>query len=303
MTTNKTLVCVVGPTAVGKTATAIELANYCNAEIISADSRQFYKEISIGTAKPTREELSQAKHHFVDFLPLDSDYSSGKFEREALQFLKNYFEQKDICICAGGSGLYVNALLYGFDDLPSSDEERKSIQGKMEREGFAALQQELKSLDPDHFASMDISNTQRVMRAIEVCRVSGKKYSELRTISKKKRPFNIIILGLNREREELYNRINHRVDLMLQDGLLDEVKSVHDRKHLNSLQTVGYREFFSYLDGEHDLEEAIRLVKRNTRRFAKRQLTWFNRYEGIEWFTPDDLSSIKDRLKNHLDLD
>lgn len=286
----KTVIFVVGPTAVGKTKFAIDLANHFRADIISADSRQFYKDIGIGTAKPTVEELSQATHHFVDFLPIEASYSSGQFEKDSLAFLQEYFIKKDICICAGGSGLYVNSVLYGFDELPSSDKIREAIQFKFKSEGLSALQKELKELDPEHYSTMDIHNSQRVMRALEVCLSSGRKYSDLRTNSIKKRPFNSVILGLNRDREELYGRINMRVDQMFTEGLEEEARNVFPKRECNSLQTVGYRELFSYFSGEIDLQEATRLIKRNTRRFAKRQVTWFKRYDGIEWFHPEELS-------------
>ena len=292
MSSFKTVIFIVGPTAVGKTSLAIDLANELGCEIISADSRQFYKDISIGTAKPSAEELSKAKHHFIDFLGLQELYSAGDFERDALSFLEDYFQNNSVCICAGGSGLYVSALLYGLDDLPSSKSIRAELNEFYLNEGIEALQRELKEKDPEHYAAMDIHNKHRLIRALEVCRASGEKYSQLRTSSKKERPFKSIILGLNRDREELYDRINRRVDIMLDDGLLDEVKSVMPMKHINALQTVGFREIFASYDGEYDMDEAIRLVKRNSRRFAKRQVTWFKRYEEIMWFNPQDYNSI-----------
>lgn len=292
MSSLKTVIFIVGPTAVGKTSVAIDLANELGCEIISADSRQFYKNISIGTAKPSAEELSKAQHHFIDFLPLQELYSAGDFERDALSFLEDYFQNNSVCICAGGSGLYVSALLYGLDDLPFSESIRAELNEFYLNEGIEALQRELKEKDPEHYADMDIHNKQRLIRALEVCRATGAKYSKLRTSSKKERPFKSIILGLNRDREELYDRINRRVDIMLDDGLLDEVKSVMPMKHINALQTVGYREIFASYDGEYDMDEAIRLVKRNSRRFAKRQVTWFKRYEEIMWFNPQDYNSI-----------
>ncbi len=292
MSSTKTLIFVVGPTAVGKTSVAIDLALEYKCEIISADSRQFFKDIAIGTAKPSDQELAVIKHHFVDFLDLGESYSAGQFEKEAMSFLEGYFQENDICICVGGSGLYVNALMFGLDDLPSSPSVRSEIIELYEKEGLVALQRKLEELDPEHYASMDAQNKQRVMRALEVCMASGVKYSELRSLSKKDRPFKSIVIGLNRDREELYDRINKRVDLMLEEGLLEEVKSVYPRKSLNSLQTVGYKEFFNHFDGEYDKEEAIRLVKRNSRRFAKRQITWFNKYETIQWFKPSKKAAI-----------
>jgi len=287
---------VVGPTAVGKTKVALELAKHFNTEILSSDSRQIFQEISIGTAKPTAEELSIATHHFVDFLSINDNYNAGQFEKEAISFLDNFFKTKDICVCAGGSGLYMNALLYGLDDLPTDKNVRDKWNSALKAKGLEFLQSELKKVDPIHYASMDIHNPQRLIRALEVCEISGKKYSELRQNTQKKRDFMPILIGLNREREELYSRINLRVDLMMKAGLLDEVKSVYELKHLNSLNTVGYKEIFSFLDGDLKLEEAIELLKRNTRRFAKRQLTWFKKYEGLTWFHPDQLEEIIERI-------
>jgi tRNA dimethylallyltransferase len=248
--------------------------------------------LSIGTAKPTREELSVIRHHFVDFLSIKDNYSAGQFETEAISFLDDFFKKKDVCICAGGSGLYVNAIISGLDDLPSDSVVREKWNSALQSKGLKFLQEELKKLDSAHYHAMDIQNPQRVIRALEICEISGKKYSELRKNSDKKRSFIPIIIGLNRDRAELYERINQRVDQMMSQGLLDEVKSVCHLKHLNSLNTVGYKEIFKFFDGELSLEESVELLKRNTRRFAKRQLTWFKRYDSIKWFHPDYLADV-----------
>ena len=215
MGSKKTVIFIVGPTAVGKTSIAIELAKELGCEIVSADSRQFYKDISIGTAKPSSDELAQAKHHFIDFLPLQELYSAGDFERDALSFLETYFQNNNVCICTGGSGLYVSALLYGLDDLPFSESVRAELNELHVSDGIETLQKELKEIDPEHYAAMDIHNTQRLIRALEVCRISGEKYSKLRTSSKKERPFQSIVIGLNRDREELYDRINRSYESII----------------------------------------------------------------------------------------
>jgi len=274
---------IVGPTAVGKTSYAIEKAQSLNTQILSADSRQMYKHLNIGTAKPTPLERELVEHHFVDFLDLDVLYSAGQFERDALNFMEKYFRNNPDLVVAGGSGLYVNALLNGLDDLPRSEKIRSELNLKLEIEGKSALQRLLKAKDPEHFEDMDIENSQRLVRALEVCMITGSKYSELRTSKKVKRPFKINLLGLTRERSELYDRVNQRVDLMMEAGFLDEAKALHSKSNLNSLKTVGYTELFSYLNGDITLSDAVELIKRNTRRYAKRQLTWFKRLEGIEW--------------------
>ena len=284
---DKHLISIVGPTAIGKTALAIELAKKYDAEIISADSRQFFKEMNIGTAKPTPNELSQAKHHFVDNLSIHDYYSTGDFEREVIDFLDEYFKHKDVAIMCGGSGFYVMAVQDGIDDFPEiGPEVRENVIELYESEGIETLQKILKEKDPEHYNNMDIHNKQRLMRAVEICIGSGQKYSSFLIGKKLKRNFNSIKIGLTLDREEIYDRINKRVDLMMKAGLLDEVKNLYPHKELNSMQTVGYQEFFSHFDGDFDLDRAIELVKRNTRRFAKKQLTWFNKDKEINWFSP-----------------
>ena len=297
----KFLISVVGPTAIGKTATAIQLAQKYNAEIISADSRQFFREMSIGTAKPTSKELSQAKHHFVDNLSIHDYYSTGDFEREVIDFLDEYFKTNDVAILCGGSGFYVTAVLDGIDEFPDiSPQIREDVIALYEKEGIEALQAILSEKDPEHYANMDINNKQRLMRAVEICVGSGLKYSSFLIGKKLKRNFTPIKIGLTLEREEIYDRINHRVDIMMENGLLEEAKALEQHKNLNALQTVGYQEFFSYLNDEYDLDRAVELIKRNTRRFAKKQLTWFKKDEEIQWFSPLDPNKIEDFVNDKL---
>lgn len=289
----KTLIVVVGPTAIGKTALAIKLANHLNTEIISADSRQFFREMSIGTAKPTSAELAEAKHHFIDSHSMNDQYNVGDFEKDALDCLQTIFENHDYAILVGGSGLYINAVLYGFDQLPKASEElRKQLNQQLETEGIEPLQKQLKQLDPSYYAEVDLQNPQRVIRALEVCLSTGQPFSSLRNKGVKERDFNIILLGLNTDREILYQRINHRVDLMLKEGLLEEVKNLQDFQHLNALKTVGYTEIFHYLNNEWSYEHAIEKLKQNTRNFAKRQITWFKKNQDIVWFEPNETDKI-----------
>ncbi|SMO74396.1 tRNA (adenosine(37)-N6)-dimethylallyltransferase MiaA [Solitalea koreensis] len=291
--TSKTLIVIVGPTASGKTRMAIELAKHYKTEIISADSRQFFKEISIGTAKPSLEEQSQAPHHFINSHSIFDDINAGSFEREALIVIDKLFKTHDQLILVGGSGLYINAVCEGFDNLPKGDETiRTQLNKEFEENGIEPLQLRLKELDPEYYTSIDLSNSQRVIRALEVCLISGQPFSSFKSNIKKERPFNIIKIGINLDREELYNRINHRVDLMMEAGLLEEVKKVIVHKDTYALQTVGYTELFDYLEGKQSLERAIELIKQNTRRFAKRQLTWFNRDKNTVWFKPDEEENI-----------
>jgi len=289
----KTLIVVAGPTAVGKTALAIDLARHYHTDIVSADSRQFYREMSIGTAKPTDEELAQAKHHFVNSHSVTEDYNVGDFEQQGLEVLNQIFAEHDVAILAGGSGLYIKAICEGFDDLPSVNKFiRAELNTTLEEQGLAFLQQELKTADPVYYAQVDINNPQRVIRALEVIRETGQPFSSFRTASPRQRSFNIIKIGLNLPRELLYSRINQRVDDMVTQGLLEEVTSLLPYRGYNALNTVGYSEIFDYLDGIMDLPTAIALIKQNTRRFAKRQLTWFNRDKDMAWFEPGQVGEI-----------
>ena len=283
-TSAKTLHVVCGPTAVGKTAYSIDLAEQLKTEVISADSRQLYREIPIGTAQPSAEELARVKHHFIACRSVTEDYNAGMFEEDVLRKLEELFQKHDDVVMCGGTGLYIQAVVDGFDDLPKADPAvRTQIEDGYRSGGIEWLQEELKRLDPALYKVIDLKNKQRLMRAIEVCMVSGKPYSELRSGDKAVRPFQVKKIGLSMPREKLNDRINRRVDIMMHEGLLDEVKSVHQFKNANALQTLGYRELFEYLEGTCTLEEAVEKLKTNTRRFAKRQMTWFRRDDRIKW--------------------
>ena len=284
----KKLIVICGPTAVGKTSTSIALAKHLNCEIISCDSRQFFKEMSIGTAKPTIEEMDGIPHHFVGNLSIQEEYTAGRFEEEAIKKIAELHKTNEYVIMVGGSGLYVKAVVEGIDNIPGDSKIREELNLKLENEGIEVLQNQLKELDEDHYKTMDIHNTQRLVRAIEVCLTTGQSYSSLRLNEKKNRDFETDLFCINMDRDKLYERINLRVDLMLESGLLDEVKSLEQYKHINALKTVGYQEFYDSFDGKHNLEEAVELVKRNSRRYAKRQLTWFKRMGGIEFLEKDE---------------
>lgn len=282
---NKTLLAVVGPTAIGKTALGIKLANHFNTEILSADSRQFFKEMSIGTAVPSTEELNAANHHFIQHISINDTYNVGLFEADALSKLEHLFKNQEFAVLVGGSGLYVDAVISGLDDFPKVDIKiREELKEKLEYEGIESLQNEIKTLDPDHYKSMDINNPQRLIRALEICIGSGKPYSSFTAQKRVKRNFQSLKIGLAADRKLIYDRINKRVDLMVENGLIEEAKSLFDQRHLNALQTVGYRELFAHFEGKYDLETAISEIKKNTRRFAKRQLTWYRRDDSILWY-------------------
>jgi tRNA dimethylallyltransferase len=290
----KKLVVVLGPTAIGKTALAVGLAQHFQTEIISADSRQFFTELNIGVARPSLEELSAIPHHFINFISIQEHYSAGMFEADALQLLHQLFQQHDTVICCGGSMLYIDALLYGLDDLPSDKTIREQLQKTLETDGLEALVNQLHELDAEYYQTVDRQNPHRVLRALEVCLASGKKYSELRKASKAQRPFETIKIGLTSERTWLYERINKRVDIMFEQGLLEEVESVLPYQHLNALNTVGYKELFDHLNGKCSAAEAKELIKQHTRNFAKRQLTWWRRDNSIQWIEMDKTSSAMD---------
>ena len=295
----KTLVSVVGPTAVGKTAVAIQLARYFNTEIVSADSRQFYREMSIGTAKPDPQELAAVRHHFINSHAVDGVYSAGDFERDALSVLDILFQTHDVVVLVGGSGLFVRALTEGLDDLPQApDHIRQQLNTALAEEGLPALQNRLKAIDPVHYAQMDFQNPQRVVRALEVYETTGRSISEFQQQKQAARPFDVITIGLNSEREVLYNRINQRVDTMMEQGLLAEVQSLAAYRHHPALRTVGYAEIFDFLDEQYPLEEAVEKIKQNSRRYAKRQITWFKKYGNTHWFAPNELDKIIHFLHN-----
>ena len=296
----KTLITIVGPTAIGKTSLSILIASYFNTEIISCDSRQFYKEMTIGTAVPEKEELATVPHHFIQNRSIFEDYNVGAFERDALNVLDTLFEKHNTVVMVGGSGLYVKAVLEGLDDFPKIDPSiRLELKHILETEGIIPLQDRLKKLDVTTYNTIDIENPQRVIRALEICIGTNLPYSSYTGKLKKKRKFNSIIIGLNGEREKIYERINRRVDLMIEKGLLDEAQKLYPNKELNALQTVGYKELFSFFEEKITKDEAIQEIKKNTRRFAKRQLTWFNKDASIYWFdfetdTDNILKKIED---------
>ena len=297
----KTLIVIAGPTAIGKTALAIKIAQIYQTEIISADSRQFFKEMSIGTAKPNQQELAAIPHHFINSHAIHEEVSVGTFEKQAIAKIEELFQTHDVLVMVGGSGLYINAVLYGFDEIPKADERlRNQLNQKLESEGIESLQTQLKELDPTYFNEVDIHNPQRVIRGLEVCLTTRKPFSSFRKTQNKERNFKTIFIGLNTDREKLYERINLRVDLMMQDGLLEEVKSLQDSQHLNALKTVGYTEIFKFLKEEWSLEEAVNKIKQNTRNFAKRQLTWFRKSEDIVWFDPSKSKEMLDYLETIL---
>ena len=289
----KTLIVVVGPTAIGKTELAIQLAQHYQTEIISADSRQFFIETGIGTAKPSESELQAAKHHFINSHSVKSEFSVGDFEKEALWVIDQVLAKSPCAILVGGSGLYVNAVCDGFDSIPKpAGGVREKLNDIYTEQGITVLQEALNKADPEYYAQVDLSNPQRIIRALEVFETTGLPFSSYRKKDLASRPFNTIKIGLNTSREELYNRINRRVDEMMQKGLLEEVQSLLPYRDMNALKTVGYSELFDYLDGNATLTEAVDKIKQNTRRFAKRQLTWFNRQQDIKWFKPGETEEI-----------
>jgi tRNA dimethylallyltransferase len=296
-----TLVTIEGPTAVGKTALAIQVAQALNTEIISADSRQFYNELNIGVARPEPNELAAAKHHFIGFLPIEETYNAGAFERDALTLLQELFQSHDFVVCVGGSGLYVQALVQGLDEIPGSPEVREQLMKTLSEDGIEALQRQLKVADEAYFHEVDIQNPHRLIRALEVCIVTGKKYSELRLNKTTQRDFQVVPFAMDADRAWLYERINMRVDRMMEQGLLDEAKALFPKRHLNALNTVGYKELFDFIEGKTTLEEALNLIKQHTRNYAKRQLTWLRRNSELNWIEankPDEsLQRILEMLK------
>lgn len=290
----KTLIIIAGPTAVGKTALSIQLAKVYACPVISADSRQFYKEMNIGTAKPTSEEMQDVKHYFIDNISIHDTYNAGQYEREAIECIEQLFKEHEILILVGGSGLYINAILNGVDEFEVIPQEiREQLIKNYNEKGLSYLQEELKQRDEVYYNQVDLNNPQRIMRALEVCIHNNKPYSGFRKKEKKERSFDTINLLINTEREILYDRINKRVDLMISQGLLAEAKTLYEQKQLNALNTVGYKELFDFMDGKCTLEEAVSMIKQNSRRYAKRQLTWFNHQGEFETFAPTDLEKIK----------
>lgn len=301
MRPGKTLIVIVGPTAIGKTALSIELAKFFDAEIVSADSRQFFKEMEIGTAKPSANELAAAPHHFINSIGITDQFSPGDFETGALSVLDELFKKGDLAIMVGGSGLYINAVCFGLDNLPQTDLSiRTELNEQFKKKGLTNLRQQLQTVDPEYYQKVDQSNPQRMIRGLEFFLSTGEKLSSFLTNTKKKRSFDIIKIGLNTTREQLYNQINTRVDKMMEGGLLAEVEKLYNYRELNALNTVGYSELFRFLDGEITLDQATDEIKKNTRRFAKRQLTWFRKDENIKWFEPNQTAKILSFITNLL---
>jgi len=302
---SKVLLAVVGPTAIGKTALGIQLAKHFDSEILSADSRQFFKEMKIGTAVPSAEELNQAPHHFIQHKSIFDPYSVGEFEKDAIALLDRLYQKKDIAIMVGGSGLYVDAVISGLDEFPEVDPQiRETLNKELEDNGLESLQKELKQRDPEYYKKVDLENPHRLIRALEVCRAADKPYSSFLNQQKPERLFKSLYVGIDAPREVVYERINARVDLMMDAGLLNEAKRLYPHRKLNALQTVGYKELFEYIDGHCTLEFAVSEIKKNTRRFAKRQITWLRKNEAILWVPYDGnpekvLQMVTDRLKTN----
>lgn len=287
-----TLIVITGPTAVGKTALTIQLAQHYNMPIINADSRQIYRELKIGTASPTEEQLKQAAHYFVGTKSIDDYYNASIYEQEVLALIASRPTQ-GLHLLSGGSMMYIDAVCNGIDDIPTvRDDIREKMRQRYQEEGLEALCEDLKRLDPEHYETIDRQNYRRVIHALEICYQTGRTYTSFRTQKRKQRPFRIVKIGLNREREDLYNRINQRVDMMMEQGLLHEAASLYGQRHLNALNTVGYKEMFNYIEGRWSLDEAVERMKGNTRRYARKQLTWFKRDKSVCWFHPDQQEEI-----------
>lgn len=297
----KRLIVLIGPTGVGKTELSLSMAEYFNTPIISADSRQIYSDLKIGTAAPTEEQLSRVKHYFVGTLKLDDYYSAAQYETDVMEKLEELFKTHSTVVLTGGSMMYIDAVCKGIDDIPTVDKETREIMiSRYEQEGLDTLCAELKLLDPEYYNIVDLKNHKRVIHALEICYMTGKTYTSFRKASKKERPFEIIKIGLTRDREELYQRINQRVDMMVADGLINEAKSVYPFKGLNSVNTVGYKELFNYFDGNYTLEEAIDKIKQNSRIYSRKQMTWFKRDEEITWFNPEQKDEIMKFISDKL---
>ena len=290
---DKTLIVITGPTAVGKTRLCIDIAKHFDIPIINADSRQIYKELKIGTARPTDEEMLEVKHYFVGTLSLDDYYSASLYEQQVLALLEEQFKTHDFALMSGGSMMYIDAVCNGIDDIPTIDDgTRETMKRRLQEEGLEKLCEELKQLDPEYYEIVDRQNPKRVVHALEICTMTGQAYTSFRKREQKRRPFRIVKIGLNRERTELYDRINARVDEMMANGFLKEAAGLYERKGLNALNTVGYKELFDYFEGRWTLKEAIERIKGNTRRYARKQLTWYKKDEQMKWFHPDQKEDI-----------
>ena len=295
---NKTLIVITGPTAVGKTELCLDIAKHFGIPIINADSRQIYRDLKIGTAAPTEEQLRQGRHYFVGTLGLTDYYSASMYEEQVMQLLNELFQTSDYALMAGGSMMYIDAVCNGIDDIPTVDDDtRAKLKKRLSDEGLEALCEELHQLDPEHYEVVDKKNPRRVIHALEICHMTGKTYTSFRTNIRKNRPFRIVKIGLTRERETIYDRINKRVDLMMQAGLLDEARRLYHLRHLNALNTVGYKEMFTHIDGTWTLDEAVERLKGNTRRYARKQLTWFKHDSQMTWFSPNDKQLILNHIK------
>ena len=293
----KTLIVITGPTAVGKTALCLDIDSHFNIPVINADSRQIYRELKIGTAAPTEQQLRQVRHYFVGILELDDYYSASIYEQQVLELLESQFAHSDYALLSGGSMMYIDAVCNGIDDIPTVDDDtRAMMKRRLAEEGLEALCEELRKLDPEHYAIVDRKNPRRVVHALEICHMTGRTYTSFRTHSRKQRPFRVKKIGLNIERDALYDRINRRVDQMMADGLLEEARRLLPKRHLNALNTVGYKEMFTYIDGIWTLDEAVERMKGNTRRYARKQLTWFRNDLQVKWFAPSD----KDQIINYI---
>ena len=290
---NKTLIVITGPTAVGKTDLCMEIAGRFDIPIINADSRQLFRELRIGTASPTPEQLAKVRHYFVGTLNIGDYYSASMYEQDVLTLLGQLFKKSDYALLSGGSMMYIDAVCNGIDDIPTVDEKTRTLmKRRLAEEGLEKLVEELRRIDPEHYEVVDRQNPRRVVHALEICHMTGQTYTSFRKAEKKQRPFEIIKIGLNREREELYNRINRRVDSMMEQGLLKEAEEMLPYRQANALNTVGYKELFSYFDGIWELDEAVERIKGNTRRYARKQLTWFKRDQQMKWFHPDEQEQI-----------
>ena len=294
---NKTLIVITGPTAVGKTELCLDIAKYFGIPIINADSRQIYRELKIGTAAPTEEQLRQVRHYFVGTLALTDYYSASMYEEQVMQLLNELFQTSDYALLTGGSMMYIDAVCNGIDDIPTVDDEtRNTLKQRLANEGLEALCEQLRELDPEHYELVDKKNPRRVVHALEICLMTGRTYTSFRTNARKQRPFHIVKIGLTRDREVIYDRINRRVDKMMADGLLNEARNLYHLRHLNALNTVGYKEMFTHFDDTWTLDEAVERLKGNTRRYARKQLTWFKRDPEMTWFSPDE----KQLILNHI---
>lgn len=300
MVSSGKLIVITGPTAVGKTELCMELAQWLNIPIINADSRQMFRELKIGTAAPTDKQLQQVRHYFVGNLSISDYYSASMYEQDVNKLLAELFTTSNYALLTGGSMMYIDAVCNGIDDIPTVDETtRQLMKQRLAEEGLEALVEELKQLDPEHYEVVDRQNPRRVVHALEICHMTGKTYTSFRKAEKKQHPFQIVKIGLNRDRSELYERINLRVDKMIQNGLVDEARNLTSYRHANALNTLGYKELFNYFDGIWNLDEAIERIKGNTRRYARKQLTWFKRDATMRWFHPNDVELIKNYISNN----